>query len=92
MIKPNSIPTQKVLPSIGGKPKNDMDDLDDLLDDIQPIKKPVVKNNAKNDPWGDANTVTSNKQNTEDQFFEGGEDDEDPWSGIAQNNNKQASN
>jgi hypothetical protein len=34
MIKPNSIPTQKVLPSIGGKPKNDMDDLDDLLDDI----------------------------------------------------------
>lgn len=70
-----------------------MDDLDDLLDDIQPIKKPVVKNNAKNDPWGDANTVTSNKQNTEDQFFEGGEDDEDPWSGITQNNNnKQASN
>jgi hypothetical protein len=34
MIKPNSIPTQKVLQSIGGKPKNDMDDLDDLLDDI----------------------------------------------------------
>ena len=68
-----------------------MDDLDDLLDDIQPVKKPNVKGKAavsKNDNWGDANTVTSNKQNTEDQFFEGGEDDEDPWSGLTSNNNQ----
>lgn len=32
---------QKALPPISGKPKNDMDDLDDLLDDIQPVKKPA---------------------------------------------------
>ena len=65
MIKANQVPS-KVLPTIGTKPNNDMDDLDDLLDDIQPAKKPVIKSNAKNDPWGGANTGTSNKQNTDD--------------------------
>lgn len=84
------IPQKKgFLPPIASKEDlNNLNDLDDLLDDIQPKSKPKPLP-KKTDPWGNstnqASGKTNNNVNTEEQFFEGGEDDHDPWTELANN-------
>lgn len=83
-----SKPQPKAAPIKDVKKNNEMDDLDDLLEDIGPKSKgaPPVKP-KNNDPWNVTSTGSA-KQNMQqnnnnnfedDNFFEGGENESDPW-------------
>ena len=74
-----------MLPPISSKENLNLNDLDDLLDDLQPKsnkgKLPPLK---KSDQW--AQNKTNGQQNTDEQFFEGGEND--PWEDLTNNDVK----
>ena len=76
-----------MLPPISSKENLNINDLDDLLDDIGPKSKPKLPPLKKSENWGSSKT-SHNNQNTDENFFEGGEKDDDPWSELTNNDNK----
>jgi len=79
-------PKKSMLPPISSKEKLDLNDLDDLLDDFQPKSKQKLPPLKKSEQWGKSQEKTNGQQNTDEQFFEGGEDD--PWEELTRNDGK----